>query len=502
MNNKHSYSTNQERKIHAMMTEDKEVNIIAGCKIYTSGVQGKEWLYSDLEGMLVFILDYQNKARYLTVYDSFSFEVLFQYELYTDFSCHYLKLAPDFRCFEIEGGFIGLQFDLVKEATELDFMLKKIEGFLLDSLFDSRPVAKHYEDIESKMRKYTKVIKNSLSMESNYDETYAEDGIEINKPRSFEILNNISFNRETKQFEIGEISEELKIVFIEAGIRKKDLIHDVNFAFMMFKKIILGVDDNKDLLNNEYLHKEYPQPEDVPFKKNDTIQISKDTTEKSNEMIDNNHNGGMIDNTSQVNKSVSQSHIVNNSNMPTSVIRQDNLQQNEKSSQIENNKGVRNTIQETNKNQTQIENSINKKIVAKIKPSINSKIAPPKKFYSKGVKPHEGISNSKMIIPELKSINNNPHQIAKKPIEKPNNIIQPPITKPSVSIKPNPIQPVFKQEKPATKDINNETKQQNNNITPPSIPTPPQVPSSDIPLPPPFLGLVFIPPVTTVLSFY
>ena len=71
-------------------------------------------------------------------------------------------------------------------------------------------------------KNYAKKLKERFSDgESKYDENYAEDGTHISKHRNFKVLNNISYDNDTKQFKFGKISEELKEMFLSFGIKKK-----------------------------------------------------------------------------------------------------------------------------------------------------------------------------------------------------------------------------------------------------------------------------------------
>ena len=110
MSNDHEVDM-QRIKILSILPPNVELAAKTNGKLFTSDCEGKIWLYTDLEGILCFLLDYQNKTTYLALFDVYSFEKLFQYELYRDFSKYFLTIAPDFRCFETESGFIGIQFD-------------------------------------------------------------------------------------------------------------------------------------------------------------------------------------------------------------------------------------------------------------------------------------------------------------------------------------------------------------------------------------------------------
>ena len=104
---------------------------------------------------------------------------------------------------------------------------------------------------QEKFQTYCKTLKGIFSEdEGKYDETYAEDGLSISKHRNFKVLNNISYNKYKKKFQFGKISEELKEMFLSYGIKKKDLETDIDFAFTLFKKVIVGLGSENKLKNS------------------------------------------------------------------------------------------------------------------------------------------------------------------------------------------------------------------------------------------------------------
>ena len=70
----------QRMKILSILPPNVELAAKANAKLFTSNVEGKVWLYSDLEGIMCFLLDYQNKCTKLALFDVYSFEKLFEYE--------------------------------------------------------------------------------------------------------------------------------------------------------------------------------------------------------------------------------------------------------------------------------------------------------------------------------------------------------------------------------------------------------------------------------------
>ena len=237
---------------------------IYNVKLFSCDRDGKNWLYSDVEGELGLVIDYQLKTKYLMIYDSTSIEKIFQYELYNNFVKFYEELAPDFRSFEIDSGFMGFQFDSKEEATQFDLIIKRLSG-LTNDLF-AKPRTK--EDLKSKEKLaelYCKKLKEQFVSDDNkYDENYAEDGTTILKHNNFKILNNIEYNKETKQFNFGKISDELKEMFLSFGIKKKDLENDADYAFTIFKNVIVGL-GNENALKRSVLSSiehNFPPPEE------------------------------------------------------------------------------------------------------------------------------------------------------------------------------------------------------------------------------------------------
>ena len=117
-----------KKKILAILPNNQELQgDIYNVKLYSSDREGQDWLYSGLEGNLGLIIDNQIKTKYITMFDPITYEKVFQYELYIGFDKFFEELAPDFRCFEIESGFIGLQYDNQKEAENFERTLMKIQ---------------------------------------------------------------------------------------------------------------------------------------------------------------------------------------------------------------------------------------------------------------------------------------------------------------------------------------------------------------------------------------
>ena len=190
---------------------------------------------------------------------------MFQYELYKNFEKYFQELAPDFRSFEIDSGFLGIRFETEEDATSFDAIIKRMASIKNDVF--SKPKAKedNAKQNEEKTKNYCEILKKNFSSEdSKYDENYAEDGTTILKHNNFKILSNISYDMQTKQFKFGKISEELKEMFLSFGIKKKDLERDADFAFTLFKKVIVGLGNENKLKNSalDSIEHNFPPPEE------------------------------------------------------------------------------------------------------------------------------------------------------------------------------------------------------------------------------------------------
>ena len=240
----------EKKKIRAILPNTQELQgDIYYVKLYSSDREGIDWLYSGLEGNFALVVDFQLKTKYIMMFDPSNYQKVFQYELYTGFEKYFEDLAPDFRSFEIDSGFIGLQFENAAEAESFQRLLERI--LPMKNIYTKLKAKESSKAQNDKVQNYCKILKeNFCKKDSKYDENYAEDGTQILKHRNFKVLNNISYDKKKKKFVFGKISDELKEMFLSYGIKKKDLERDVDFAFSLFKKVIVGLGNENKLKNS------------------------------------------------------------------------------------------------------------------------------------------------------------------------------------------------------------------------------------------------------------
>lgn len=240
----------EKKKICAILPNNQELQGgIYYVKLYSSDREGVDWLYSGLEGNLALVVDYQVRTKYIIMYDPSDYQKVFQYELYNGFEKCFEELAPNFRCFEIDSGFIGLQFDNEAEARSFHTLLDRILN--MKNIFTKVKTKENNKIQNEKLQNYCRKLKeNFCEGDSKYDENYAEDGTQILKHRNFKVLSNISYDKVKKKFKFGKISDELKEMFLSMGIKKKELERDLDFAFLLLKKVIVGLGSENKLKNS------------------------------------------------------------------------------------------------------------------------------------------------------------------------------------------------------------------------------------------------------------
>ena len=478
----------KNKLLTCLSSNQKIEEIIFNVKLYTSDFEGKNWLYSDLEGTLIFVLDYKKKTRFFSLFDSYSFENLFSYELYNEFENFYMNLSPVFSCFEINGGFIGFEFENEIDCNKmLNVVCKFTDNFTEDYFKNNNFEYEIIENDEINPENCSKILKENFPGNKKFDEKYLDDGMQIIKARNLEILSAINFNKEKKEFEINNISNELKELFDSIGVKKNDLIKDTNLAFQIFKTIIIGMAGNKINKGNDELifqHK-FPPPEE-----RERIRKKEEEAELKMRKKKHQHNINFVN--------------TNNNNNNNKINSDVNIVNNNVDNKVNNNIPIPPSLPNNNNNNKipippSIPNNNNNKIP--IPPSIpnnnNNKIPIPPSI------PNNNNNNNKIPIPPSLPNNNNNNNIPIPP-SLPNN----PTTSSSIPIPPPlqsnpqsasiPIPPSI-QSNPQTSSIPLPIPIQNKIESPStsSIPLPPPIQttfvpsSSSIPLPPPLTSTVF-----------
>jgi hypothetical protein len=244
---KETYSEFERRRILSILGDTKFLLEMVSAKLYTSGKDGSSWLYSDIEGFLCYVIDFAEKCILFIIFDFFTLEKIFQFELYDDFCTYYTVLWKNFHCFETNNGFIGLKFSDFIESSNFILRVKKLDKNAIAQLF-KKPLINRRKDIYKKGIEYITEIKQNLlntklfSVKSNISDM--DDGIEIRKPCYYEIVNNISYDPKNKGFALNNMSQDIKNLFKMVGVKKKDFKNEA-LALSIFKNIVMIYDTLK-----------------------------------------------------------------------------------------------------------------------------------------------------------------------------------------------------------------------------------------------------------------
>ena len=107
---KYSVPSIKIKRIVSFLPDNQEVNSAYKARLFTGDINGITWLDSGLDGILCYISDFQLKSFFIVLYDMYTFETLFKYELYQDSYKKALICADGFLTLEVEYGFLGFLF--------------------------------------------------------------------------------------------------------------------------------------------------------------------------------------------------------------------------------------------------------------------------------------------------------------------------------------------------------------------------------------------------------
>ena len=111
----------QKKIINSLLYGKYDVMNVCYARIYTCEAKAEYWLYSGLQGALVYCIKADSKPHscYFLMFDLKTFETVFDCELYKKFEKAYKKGTERFFYYEINNGFIGFEIPDMNEAQIL-----------------------------------------------------------------------------------------------------------------------------------------------------------------------------------------------------------------------------------------------------------------------------------------------------------------------------------------------------------------------------------------------
>jgi hypothetical protein len=148
----------QKKIIKSILYGNYHIMNIFFARIHTCSKNSEYWLYSGLEGALIYCIDIKLRTCKFLMIDLKTYEIVFDFELYKKFDKAYRKGTERFYYFEVENGFIGFEIPYMEHAEIL-------YGSIL-SFGD--------EYIKVKLREYKPMKENELKEKANKMISYLE----------------------------------------------------------------------------------------------------------------------------------------------------------------------------------------------------------------------------------------------------------------------------------------------------------------------------------------
>jgi len=149
----------QKKIIKSLLYGAYDLIYIFFARIHTCGKNSEYWLYSGLEGALVYCIDIRVKSCKFLMFDLKTYEIVFDCELYKEFDKAYKKGTERFYYFEVEDGFIGFEIPNMYQAEILsisiinfgdDYLKKKLNEYKVMKENEKKEKAKKMLDLLQK----------------------------------------------------------------------------------------------------------------------------------------------------------------------------------------------------------------------------------------------------------------------------------------------------------------------------------------------------------------
>lgn len=235
----------ERKKIISILGYNCDMMSIVKAKLYTAGKNSDEWLYSDSQGFLCYVVDYSEKARYLILYDLDNFEIIFKMKIYKDFINYFFILSENFLCFETNNGFVGFQISNKEDLVNLSNVAHKFDDEILNQLSKAtknRKRDKYLIGLDNiSILKDTFMQENKYTLDNQNNINNIEDSLELSKPSLYSNILDLSFDNEG-YFDISKMSKDIKTIIKNSGLKKSDF-KNMNITLSFIKDLISTFDN-------------------------------------------------------------------------------------------------------------------------------------------------------------------------------------------------------------------------------------------------------------------
>jgi len=148
-------------------------------KLYTSNMRQETFSYTGIKGGLFLLQDAEkeDKNLYIRIYDSDDYSLKFNLEISPDTKKNYMKIEPNFYCFNLRIGCIGFLFPSENEAKEFKKLFDEngephsIDAYKQIRLFNLKDTDNMYLDVIDHLMTDLEKIYNYIT----YDKLYKQN---------------------------------------------------------------------------------------------------------------------------------------------------------------------------------------------------------------------------------------------------------------------------------------------------------------------------------------
>ena len=185
----------QKKIIKSLLYGSYDVMNIFFARIHTCGRNAEYWLYSGLEGALVYCIDIRVKSCRFLMIDLKSYEIVFDCELYKRFDKAYKKGTERFYYFEVENGFIGFEIPNMEQAEILSASIISFGDEYIKKKLKEYKVMKENE-IKEKSKKMIEFLEKRLG-QKNMQPKMLRSEIVLKHGLLEKMINTVELNEES-----------------------------------------------------------------------------------------------------------------------------------------------------------------------------------------------------------------------------------------------------------------------------------------------------------------
>lgn len=196
--------------------------VITKAKLFSALPTSSSFYYSDLQGILCFVVDIQKQCFKFVLYDTDSFEILLSIDLLETFKSLYTKIKPNFHSLEMNSGYLGF---LIKEDKQFcEQMYTKINKINI-SIISELSERFNYDNVSTNnFDLLKKKFLHDFGLQEEQTSQLSNQQIKFYLENIKEILSCFSYDESEKTFEYYGSVHKAKDLLTENKIEERELI--------------------------------------------------------------------------------------------------------------------------------------------------------------------------------------------------------------------------------------------------------------------------------------